>query len=192
MKLSRKIILASHSPRRSQILSEAGISFEQRVMPVEETYSKDMDPLEVPVYLSGKKAAQFTGLVGEEIVICADTLVVVGQEILEKPASRDEGLRMLRRLSGRTHLVVTAVSMLDRGQITSVSDVAEVTFRPLEDEEIIYYLDRFQPYDKAGGYGIQEWIGMIGIERIRGSYYTIMGMPIHKLYTMLRPYIVFT
>jgi septum formation protein len=141
--------------------------------------------------LSRKKAEQFMDIAGDEIVICADTIVILDGEILEKPSSEAHARRMLRMLSGRTHTVATAVSWLYNRDIASVLDTAEVTFRNLEEEEISHYIEQYKPYDKAGAYGVQEWIGMVGIERIIGSFYTIMGLPIHKLYTMLRPFIVF-
>lgn len=191
IELTRKVILASHSPRRSQILKEADIPFDIQVRPIDEIYPAHLSAAEVPVYLSQKKAEQFQAIAGAEIVIAADTIVVHDGNILEKPASREQGLRMLQKLSGGSHQVITGVSFLQDGIITSISDTAEVTFSTLDETEIVYYLDHYKPYDKAGAYGIQEWIGMIGIDAIRGSFYTIMGLPIHKVYAELKPYMVF-
>ena len=125
----------------------------------------------------------------DEILITADTVVICGEDILGKPSGREDAVRMLRKLSGRTHRVVTGVCIRDIGHKSVFSCTSEVEFKPLSDEEINYYIDRYRPFDKAGGYGIQEWIGYIGITSIRGSYFNIVGLPVQRLYTVLSEFI---
>jgi septum formation protein len=187
--LTRHLTLASNSPRRRQLLAECGFEFSQEARPTDESYPQTMPPDQVAAYLSQKKAEQFLGEVPGKLVLCADTIVVTdGGTILNKPADEQEARAMLRKLSGTTHSVITGVSLLDYETLLTQSDTAHVTFRPLTDDEINYYVRAHQPFDKAGGYGIQEWIGMVGIERIEGSYYTIMGLPTHLVYQMLSRY----
>lgn len=186
--LTRQLTLASNSPRRRQLLAECGFEFSVEARPTDETYPPDMEPEVVPAYLSHKKAEQFLGEVPGKLVLCADTIVLTDTAILNKPADDLEALDMLRQLSGTTHRVITGVSLLDYQTIQSESDTARVTFRNLTDNEIKYYIHAHKPFDKAGGYGIQEWIGMVGIERIEGSFYTIMGLPTHLVYKMLSRY----
>lgn len=138
--------------------------------------------------LARQKAEYFGHDHDNRLILCADTIVVLGTLILNKPADEEEARAMLRQLSGATHRVITGVCLLDGDRYTTATDVALVTFRTLQEWEIDRYIQACRPYDKAGGYGIQEWVGMVGIERIEGSYYTIMGLPTHLVYALLRPY----
>lgn len=187
--LSRPLILASNSPRRKQLLQETGFDFEVEVIPTTETFPKNMPTSEVAAYISAQKAEMFIALHPEKLVLTADTVVIIGDTILNKPEDHQEALTMLNMLSGTTHEVITAVSLLADNSIHTVSDTAQVTFRTLDKREINHYIEHYKPFDKAGGYGIQEWIGMIGIERIEGSFYTIMGLPVHIVYQLLKPFI---
>jgi septum formation protein len=181
----KKIILASRSPRRQMILTEAGIDFTVKPVDVQETYRTNIHIDEVAKYIAEKKAKQFPYLKEKEIVIAADTTVIINDTILGKPDDREEAVQMLSSLSGITHQVTTGVCIKDRHEMVSFSDTTYVEFKILTDKEINYYIDNFEPYDKAGAYGIQEWIGMIGVIRIDGSYFTVMGLPIHKVYDAL-------
>ncbi|HEV7378719.1 MAG TPA: Maf family nucleotide pyrophosphatase [Dyadobacter sp.] len=187
-KLNTPLILASNSPRRKQLLHDAGFDFEVEVRPTDETFPASTAPLQVARYISEQKAEVFRDGANGKLILTADTVVLLGDTILGKPANREEAYVMLRSLSGNTHQVVTAVSLLANGQLTTYSDIATVSFKTLEDFEINYYLDQYKPFDKAGSYGIQEWIGMIGIDSIQGSFYTIMGLPVHIVYHILKPY----
>lgn len=188
--LKLPLILASNSPRRQQLMKEAGFEFRVDVRPTDELFPATMPPAQVAEYLAQHKAEQFGEVPGDALVLCADTIVVVDTTILNKPADATEARSMLRQLSGRTHQVITGICLLGPDGYQVVSDVAHVTFRELEAQEIDYYIEQYRPYDKAGAYGIQEWIGMVGIERIEGSYYTIMGLPVHKVYQLLKPYVM--
>ena len=182
-----KLILASASPRRQQLMKDAGFTFEVRLRDVEEKYPKGIDLKKVPEYLSKVKAEAFREeLKADEVLITADTVVCIHDRILGKPADRKEAISMLRELSGNRHLVVTGVSVTTRTEQLSFSSRTDVFFKHLSNEEIIFYVDTYKPFDKAGAYGIQEWIGYIGIERIEGSFYNVMGLPIQKLYETLR------
>lgn len=187
--LSRPLILASNSPRRKQLLQDTGFDFDIEVIPTDESFPKNMPTSDVAAYISAQKAEMFIALHPEKLVLTADTVVIIGDTILNKPKDCHEALQMLTMLSGTTHEVITAVSLLADNSIHTVSDTAQVTFRTLDKREINHYIERYQPFDKAGGYGIQEWIGMIGIERIEGSFYTIMGLPVHIVYQLLKPFI---
>jgi len=186
--LQKPLLLASNSPRRKQLLSDAGFDFSIEVLPTSETFPADLPAEQVAAYIAHEKAEMFRGLRPESIILTADTVVIADNQILGKPVDFSEAWQMLARLSGKSHTVVTAVSMLSGDQIQTVSDVAQVYFRKLDDSEITYYIENYKPYDKAGAYGIQEWIGMTGIEKIEGSFYTIMGLPVHVVYRMLKPY----
>lgn len=188
--LSRSLVLASNSPRRQQLLREMGFEFTVEVRPTDELFPADMPASDVAGYLAQHKAEQFAHDLGDKLVLCADTVVVVDNQILNKPADALEARAMLGKLSGRSHQVITGVCLLSAQGYQTISDVAEVTFKPLAETEIEYYITHYRPFDKAGAYGVQEWIGMIGIPRIEGSFYTIMGLPLHKIYELLRPFMV--
>ena len=182
-----KLILASASPRRQQLMKDAGFTFEVRLKNVEEKYPQELHWENVPEYLSKVKASAFREeLKADEVLITADTVVCIHDRILGKPADRKEAISMLQELSGNRHLVVTGVSVTTRTEQLSFSSRTDVFFKRLSNEEIEFYVDTYKPFDKAGAYGIQEWIGSIGIERIEGSFYNVMGLPIQKLYETLR------
>ena len=182
-----KLILASASPRRQQLMKDAGFTFEVRLKNVEQKYPQELHWENVPEYLSKVKASAFREeLKADEVLITADTVVCIHDRILGKPADRKEAISMLQELSGNRHLVVTGVSVTTRTEQLSFSSRTDVFFKRLSNEEIEFYVDTYKPFDKAGAYGIQEWIGYIGIERIEGSFYNVMGLPIQKLYETLR------
>lgn len=183
-----KIVLASNSPRRRELLAGLGLPFEVRVMAdIDESYPADLPVGEVARYISGKKADAYRGsLADDELLITADTVVIVGDEILGKPVDEADATRMLRLISGRTHQVTTGVAMLTTTQERRFAVTTDVTFRPLTDDEIYYYISRYKPFDKAGAYGIQEWIGYVGVTSLRGSYYNVMGLPVQRIYETLQ------
>ena len=187
----KRLILASNSPRRRQLLADAGIAFELAVK-----YECDESvPADVPVgdraeYIAASKSRAYPNpLADNEILLTADTVVIVGDEVLGKPADRSEALRMLRMLSGCTHTVTTGVMFRTRNSSRVFKAETAVTFRELADEELEYYVDNFRPYDKAGAYGIQEWIGYAAVERIEGSFYNVMGLPVQMVYTQLEEFL---
>ena len=182
------IILASNSPRRKELLSRLGVPFEVRVLKdIDESYPEATPVSEVAQYIAGTKADVYRLVMGDdELIITADTVVIVGNEILGKPADADDAARMLRALSGRTHQVTTGVCMVAKDQDRRFSVTTDVTFKQLTDEEINYYIQTYKPYDKAGAYGIQEWIGCIGVTGLSGSYYNVMGLPIQRIYQVLK------
>ena len=184
---NRRVILASNSPRRRQLLSEAGLPFEVAAKyECDETYPVGLAAESVAEYLSALKSRAYPeALADGEILITADTTVNIDGRVLGKPADRDEAVGMLRMLSGRTHTVVTGVTLRSVDRIHTFGVSTSVSFRELSDEEIEYYVDRFEPYDKAGAYGIQEWIGYAATERIEGSFYNVMGLPVQRLYVEL-------
>jgi septum formation protein len=184
-----RIILASQSPRRYELLSGLDIEFEVRTKDVEETYPQDINPEDVPSYLAKKKADAFHDLLDKEtIIITADTIVIQSGEILEKPLSVNDAKSMITKLSGNTHTVITGVCIQSRNKKVLFSDSTQVQFAALSVDEIQYYVHRYQPFDKAGAYGVQEWIGYIGIEKLEGSYYNVMGLPVHKVYAALKEF----
>ena len=187
----RRIVLGSASPRRRELLAGLGLDFTVEATPgAPETYSPELRPDEVPVALAASKSEGFhRPLEPDEILITADTVVICGDDILGKPSDREDAVRMLHELSGRTHRVVTGVCIRDTGHRSIFSSTSEVEFKVLSDEEINYYIGQYRPFDKAGGYGIQEWIGYIGITSIRGSYFNIVGLPVQRLHTALSEFI---
>ncbi len=187
----KKIILASNSPRRREILKGLNIDFTiDTDTDFEEKFSPDTPHSQVPALMSEGKNLHFhRPLAEDEILITSDTMVLCDSLILGKPHSREEAVRMLHSLSGRSHEVKTAVTFRDCRGMKTVTDTSEVEFKPLNDAEIDYYLDTFRPYDKAGAYGVQEWIGYIGIKAIRGSYFNVMGFPSHIVYELLNEFI---
>ncbi len=191
MEKQYKITLASASPRRRELLGRLGFDFTiAEIKDIDETYPADMPAQDVAPYLSRLKAqAYIESLDRDTILITADTVVILDNEVLGKPKDLDETRLMLHRLSGRTHQVVSGVSVATRDEIRTIDATTNVTFSQLSDDEIDYYVDTFRPLDKAGAYGIQEWIGCIGIKNIEGSYYNVMGLPLHRLYRLLSPLI---
>ena len=187
----KKIILASGSPRRKELLAGLNIDFEVDVRnDFDESYDPQTPHERIPEVLSeGKSYGFHRELRDDEILITSDTLVLCGDRVMGKPHSREEAYDMLRYLSGRNHKVITAVTLRDKCNCHTCSDTAYVHFKELTDNEIYYYIDQFKPYDKAGAYGIQEWIGYIGIDKIEGSYFTIMGFPVHLVYHELLKFI---
>lgn len=190
MKLSLPLILASNSPRRRQIMGDAGFVFEVEVKPTDEDFPADMPGTEVPVYLARKKAAAFAERQADTLVLTADTVVLINGEILNKPSDYNEAFEMLRKLSGQVHHVVTGVCLLSPSGTEAFADITEVHFRPLTDAEIDYYIRACKPFDKAGSYGVQDFIGMVGIDHIKGSFFTVMGLPIHRVYEVLAPFVI--
>lgn len=181
-----QLILASQSPRRHQMLKELGVSFEIKTKEVEEIYPENMVPEQVPVYLAELKASAFkSDFKNNELVITADTIVCVDNCILGKPKDREDAVKMLKALSGRSHQVISGVCLMNREKKVSFATTTDVHFKVLSDKEINYYIDNFKPFDKAGAYGIQEWIGFIGIDGIEGSYFNVVGLPIQRLYQEL-------
>jgi septum formation protein len=185
MKINRPIVLASSSPRRQYLMKEAGFTFTVRKPEVDELFPSTMPRQHVAQFLAKKKADFFRPCVTQEIFVTADTVVILNNTILNKPENREEAIQMLQALSGQTHLVVTGVFILAQEKEVSFDDTTEVTFKSLSSDEIAFYVDHYQPYDKAGAYGAQDWIGMVAIEKIVGSYFNVMGLPIHKVYTQL-------
>lgn len=188
IQLQKPLILASNSPRRKQLLHDAGFSFSVEVLPTDERYPAELPAEAVAGHIAREKAEVFRGIHPEALVLTADTVVIADHHVLGKPADAADAFRMIRMLSGRSHKVVTAVSLLEGENLQTESDMAEVYFRSLEDWEINHYIEHYKPFDKAGAYGIQEWIGMVGIEQIEGSFYTIMGLPVQVVYQLLKPY----
>lgn len=187
MTMNYNLILASGSPRRQQLLHDLGVPFTVQLFPVEETYPPELAPERVATYLSEKKGQAYQAhIASNELVITADTTVLVGDEVLNKPADAAEARGMLIKLSGTVHRVVTGVSLTRTHTVDTFSDTTYVYFRALSENEIDYYVRHFQPFDKAGGYAIQEWIGMVGIEKIEGSYFNVVGLPVEKLYGKLK------
>lgn len=188
---SYRLLLASRSPRRRELIAGCGLPYEPAPeYECEETYPSSLPAAEVALYLSRLKSEACPyPLAGGDILLTADTTVILGDRVLGKPHSREEAVEMLRSLSGRSHSVVTGVTLRKAGAVESFAVESRVWFRELSDEEVDYYIDSFRPYDKAGAYGIQEWIGYAAIERIEGSFYNVMGLPIQKLYTELNKFL---
>jgi septum formation protein len=185
MLITRSIILASSSPRRHYLLKEAGFEFTVEKPDVDESFPENLPVEQVAKYLAEKKAEVFRLNIANEIVVTADTVVILGNRILNKPANRTEATEMLQSLSGKTHLVMTGVCILSKEKEIAFDDTTEVTFATLTQTEIEFYIDTYKPFDKAGSYGAQDFIGMIAIEKIVGSYFNVMGLPIHKVYQYL-------
>ena len=185
------IILGSGSPRRKELLGELGFEFEVDTRNTfEEVYSEDTPQERIPEVLSeGKSLGFHRNLAENEILITSDTLVLCEGRVMGKPRDREDAVDMLKALSGKSHKVITAVTFRNSERIKTVSDTAIVHFKELKDNEIDYYIDNYRPFDKAGAYGIQEWIGYIGIDKIEGSYFTIMGLPVHLVYELLLEFI---
>lgn len=184
------IILASKSPRRQELLKGIGLNFNVLTKDVDESYPSRLSVYEVAPYLSLKKAKAFEDaeLPDNYMIITADTIVVIGDEILGKPKDKENACEMLLKLSGKKHSVITGVTIRTKDRTKTFSAVSNVVFEKLDSEEINYYVDNFKPFDKAGSYGIQEWIGYIGVSAVEGSYFNVMGLPTQKLYTVLKTF----
>ena len=183
------VVLASKSPRRQELLKGMGVKFITITKETPEDFP-EMPLKKVPEYLSRQKSLAFNDdeLPKDYLLITADTVVIAKDEILGKPVDRDDALRMMHLLSGKSHHVVTGVTVRSKEKIETFSATSKVTFAPLDQEEMEYYVDQYQPFDKAGAYGIQEWIGYVGISGLEGSFYNVMGLPTRKLYQSLKSY----
>lgn len=188
LQIDYKLILASNSPRRRELLAGLGLPFEVRVLPhVEENYPHSLPADKVAAYIAREKAEAYRSmLAADELVITADTVVIAGGDVLGKPHDADDARRMLKEISGREHHVVTGVCLTTAKRQSAFSVTTAVRFKPLSDEEIDYYIALYHPFDKAGAYGIQEWIGMTGVTAISGSYFNVMGLPVQRIYEELR------
>ncbi|MEA4976678.1 MAG: Maf-like protein [Paludibacter sp.] len=182
-----KIILGSASPRRQELLCGINLDFEVIPMDVEESYPPYLTGVEIPMYLADKKADAYKNMLNDELmVITADTIVFLDGKVLGKPVDKTDAFKMLQRLSGKTHQVITGVCISTNLRRRTFHTISEVKFARLSDTEIEYYLEHYAPYDKAGSYGVQEWIGFIAVENINGSYFNVMGLPIQRLYNELK------
>ncbi|MEI7503499.1 MAG: Maf-like protein [Paludibacter sp.] len=182
-----RIILGSQSPRREELLNGLNIPFETAVIDVEETYPREIVGVDIPMYLAEKKANAYENKLDENtMLITADTIVWLEGRVYNKPKDKADATAMLKNLSGKTHQVITGVCISTKNKRKTFHVISEVRFARLTNQEIEFYLDNYQPYDKAGAYGVQEWIGYIGVEYIEGSYFNVMGLPIQRLYTELK------
>ncbi|MCK8493319.1 Maf family protein [Spirosoma sp. RP8] len=190
------LVLASGSPRRKQLMNDAGFQFTIETRPTDEIFPDTMPVNEVAEYLARQKAEQFMPDLGQRIVLCADTVVILDNQIMNKPQDEADARRMLRALSGRTHRVRTGVALLTPSVdstepiVHSFTDETTVRFVTLTDAEISYYIHECKPFDKAGSYGAQDFIGLVGIDQLEGSFYTVMGLPTHRVYQALKPYAI--
>lgn len=182
---NHNLILASGSPRRQQFFKELDLDFTIQLKPVDETFPDHLQGAEITDYLAKLKAAAFPDLQATDILVTSDTIVWFSGVALNKPEDRDEAYAMIAALSGNSHEVITSVAFTTKEGQTVINDTTTVTFKELTEEEINYYIDNYQPYDKAGGYGIQEWFGYIAVTSLEGSYFNVMGMPLHKVYETL-------
>ena len=185
MNLSRPLLLASNSPRRKELLTGLGLDYTVRIKEVHEDFPEHLKRAEVAEYLASHKADAYKDDLQNEVLITADTIVCLGDRVLNKPQSHHEAAEMLRALSGTSHEVITGVCLMTRESKTVFHDITKVYFKELTQAEIDFYINHYKPFDKAGAYGIQEWIGMVGIERIEGSYFNVVGLPVQKLYQKL-------
>ena len=185
------IILASRSPRRQQLLHELGLKFDVVIKDYEETYPEGLDGEEIARYIAYEKAASFKNqLSANDIVIAADTIVWCNKKVLGKPLDQEDAIAILKEISGNTHEVITGVSIRSHSREITFSESTKVTFEVFTDEEIAYYTANYKPYDKAGAYGIQEWIGIIACSHIDGSYFNVVGLPVQRLYKELQKFIL--
>lgn len=184
------IILASNSPRRKELLAGLGVEFDVRLIDgIDETYPGDIESHDVAEYIAKKKADAYKqSIASNELIITADTIVILGDEIFGKPLNADDAYAMLQKLSGKTHQVITGVCLLTKNEQRVFRVTTDVTFKELEMEEIKYYVDNYKPFDKAGAYGIQEWIGYIGVTSLNGSYFNVVGFPVQRIYTELQKF----
>ncbi len=183
-----KVVLASNSPRRKELLAGLGIEYEVKTLPeIDETFPEGLEGVDIPAYIARSKADAYRAIMeADELIITADTIVWLEGEVMGKPADVEDARRMLHALSGQTHQVITGVCLTTADMQKVFSTVTDVTFCSLTEEEIDYYVENYRPMDKAGSYGIQEWIGFVGVESISGSYFNVMGLPIQRLYTELK------
>lgn len=183
-----KVILASGSPRRKELLSGLGLEYEVRLLPdIDESYDENLQGEDIPIAISRKKSDAYRStMTPDELIITADTIVYLDGQVLGKPHDEEDAKQMLRTLSGRTHEVITGVTLLTTVFQRSFACTTRVTFASLTEEEIEFYVSHYRPMDKAGSYGVQEWIGYIGVTCIEGSFYNVMGLPIQRLYTELK------
>ena len=190
MVIPYKVILASNSPRRKELLAGLDLQFEVRVLQdIDESYPNDLPTLKIAEFISKKKADAYIGtMAADELVITADTVVILGDEVMGKPHDEADAKRMLGELSGRTHQVATGVTLSTNERQMSFSVVTNVTFKQLTIDEIDYYVHTYRPMDKAGAYGIQEWIGYIGVTALEGSYFNVMGLPVQRIYEALKTF----
>lgn len=188
MNFSRPLILASSSPRRQFLMKEAGFEFVIQSPDVDESFPPEMPVENIPTYLAEKKARALQPHITNQIIVASDTVVILANRVLNKPADRAEAISMIEALSGKRHLVITGVCLLSSEKVDCFEDRTEVTFKKLTRAEIEYYIDTCKPFDKAGAYGAQDWLGMVGIEKINGSYFTVMGLPMHKVYEHLQQF----
>jgi septum formation protein len=183
--MNKKIILASKSPRRQELLRLMDLDFRIVLKEVDESYPDGLSPEDIALYIAKKKAEAFDEMVTDEVVLTADTIVSIGDKILGKPENEEHAVEMLNLLSGNTHQVITGVCLFYKQEYHSFFDISDVTFRHMSDEEIRHYVSKYKPMDKAGSYGIQEWVGVTGIVKINGSYTNVVGLPTEKLYQAL-------
>lgn len=185
-----RIVLGSNSPRRKELLAGLDLQFEVETIPgIDESYPDTLTSEAIPLYIARKKAEAYLDKISDnELLITADTIVATYDRILGKPANREEAIEMLRYLSDHVHEVITGVCLTTKDKTVSFSVASAVCFGRLEEEDIIYYVDNYRPFDKAGSYGIQEWIGYIGVEAINGSFYNVMGLPVQRLYQELKKF----
>ena len=190
MVIPYQIILASNSPRRKELLAGLDLQFKVRVLQdVDESYPNDLPTLKIAEFISKKKAdAYIQTMADNELVITADTVVILGDEVMGKPHDEADAKRMLGELSGQTHQVATGVTLSTKARQVSFSVVTDVTFKQLSSDEIDYYVRTYHPMDKAGAYGIQEWIGYIGVTALKGSYFNVMGLPVQRIYEALKTF----
>jgi septum formation protein len=182
-----KYVLASQSPRRKQLLEWAEVDFEIIVEPTDETYPEELSPQDVAVHIAKQKAAAVRNRT-DKIIIAADTIVVLGKEIIGKPKDRDDAIAILEKLSGHHHKVMTGVVINGNGKELSFADVTDVEFHPLTTAQLTFYVDKYKPYDKAGAYAIQEWIGVVGIKCVNGDFYNVMGLPVSRVVQALKEF----
>lgn len=182
------IILASQSPRRKQLLEWAEVNFDIMVADTDETFPGHLQPADVAVHIAREKAKAVQSKVGDKIIIAADTIVVLNNEIIGKPVDRNDAVHILGKLSGNQHKVITGVVICRQEKQVFFADTTDVEFHPLSREQIEFYVDRYKPYDKAGAYAIQEWIGVVGIKRISGDFYNVMGLPISRVVQILKSF----
>jgi septum formation protein len=179
------VILASKSPRRQQFFKDLDIDFTIQLKEVEEIYPPELKGIEITDFLADLKSQAFTNLSEKDLLITSDTIVWLDENALGKPKNAEDAFKMLRSLSGKKHKVITSISIKSKNYQKIINDITTVTFKELSDSEINYYITNYKPFDKAGAYGIQEWIGFIAIEKLEGSYFNVVGLPVHKLYKEL-------